>query len=59
MRVSVHLRRAVAKFFFLTDKCPEPDALHRSLHTLLADANPEPLLLMVDACPAAFSAKTT
>jgi hypothetical protein len=48
MRVSVHLRRAVAKFFFLTNKRPEPDALHRSLHTLLADANPEPLSLMVD-----------
>ena len=43
MRVSVRLRRAVAKFFFLTNKRPEPDALHRSLHTLLADANPEPL----------------
>jgi hypothetical protein len=39
MRVSVHLRRAVAKFFFLTNKRPEPDAL-------LADANPEPLSLM-------------
>jgi hypothetical protein len=48
MRVSVHLCRAVAKFFFLTSKRPEPDSLHRYLHTLLADANPEPLLPMVD-----------
>ena len=59
MRVSVHLRRAVAKFFFLTNKRPEPDALHRSLHTLLADANPEPLSLMVDRLSSRLQRKNT